>query len=199
MSAEEKGTPIKRARLITAFFSKSNTGAQSSSTAENIGDTTQVVAIQVCSVEEGLPQSVESAHSEEGFPQPVEHAHSVEEGVPQASSSSSYVIKDYNGTMIGAKTDIVSLHQNVTSLDSDIGQVFLDNKRAFNLVYGLSDFSKRKLLTNHWMPDKNFQYPCTTKTSKRSKKGTQSVFLSLKHISGDTLNYVRRSYFFEKD
>ena len=100
------------------------------------------------------------------------------------------------------ENDVPSLHENVcvpsdpiqdndisAELDSqrsadqiprsgDIGLVFTDGERNINVIASLTDFEKKDLLTKHWMPDKNFNFPCT-------KKGKWNVHLSPKHITGE--------------
>ena len=46
------------------------------------------------------------------------------------------------------------------------------------MIASLPDFEKKGLLTKHWMPDKNINFPYT-------KKGKWNVHLSPRHITGE--------------
>ncbi|XP_065654577.1 52 kDa repressor of the inhibitor of the protein kinase-like [Hydra vulgaris] len=72
---------------------------------------------------------------------------------------------------------------------NDIACVFSGDVRNIEYVKKLNDLEKKKLMTEHWMPDSSFKYPYTMKGGKNPQK----VYLGLQHLSGGSYSSFKFS------
>lgn len=68
----------------------------------------------------------------------------------------------------------------------DVGYLFCNNQASQTSIAALTDEQKRRLLTEHWMPPTDYQWPFHQNTK-------QKKYLRLNHISGPRYGYFKLS------